>query len=147
MPFWRLFYHLVWATKGRMPLIDADREEIVRRSIRVSCHEHAALIHGLGVMPDHVHLAVSIPPRLAISDVMHKIKGSSSHLINQVEKTDGRNQFAWQPEYGVLSFGERALADIVAYVENQRTRHANDDLRPLFEQTERPHDPVSRRRS
>jgi putative transposase len=141
-----LFYHVVWATIGRAPIIDAGREETIRRSIRTTCSEHGAPIHAIGVMPDHVHLAVSLPPRIAISDFMHALKGSSRHLINRIGADAGHDTFGWQPEYGVLSFGERSLPDVVAYVENQAAHHASDDLRSAFEHVERPYDPAARRR-
>lgn len=147
MPYWRLFYHVVWATRGRLPIIDADREEMIRRSIRTTCAEHGAPIHAIGVMPDHIHLAVSVPPRVALAAFLHALKGSSSHLVNHVGAEKGRDTFGWQPEYGVLSFGERSLPDVVAYVKNQAAHHAADDLRPAYEHVERPYDPTARRRS
>jgi putative transposase len=147
MPFWRLYYHLVWGTKNRYPLIDEAREETIRRSIRATCEEHRALVHGIGVMPDHVHLSVSIPPRISASDFIQFVKGSSSHLINQIEAGQSENAFAWQAEYGVLSFGERSLEDVVAYVEHQREHHAENTTRPNYEQLERPYDPKTPSRS
>ena len=50
--------------------------------------------------------------------------------MNQSVAREGR--FSWQSEYGVLSFGERNLADVVDYVNNQPARHAENRLwRPL----------------
>jgi len=92
-------------------------------------------------MPDHVHLAVSIPPTLAVTDAIARLKGSASHYVNQSMAREGR--FAWQSEYGVLSFGQRNLADVVDYVNNQPARHAANRLwRPL-----EPTNDVSKRRA
>jgi putative transposase len=147
MPFWRLYYLLVWGTKNRYPLIDAGREATIRKSIRSTCEEHRALVHGIGVMPDHVHLAVSIPPRISVADFVQFVKGSSSHLINQMEVGQSENAFGWQAEYGVLSFGERSLEDVVSYVEHQREHHDANTIRPAYEQLERPYDPKTTPRS
>jgi putative transposase len=141
MPFWRLHYHLVWGTKNRESLIDDAREETIRRSIRATCETHRALVHGIGVMPDHVHLAVSVPPRISVSNFVQFVKGSSSHLINQTEGGTTEGTFAWQAEYGALTFGERSMEDVVAYVENQRAHHADNTIRSAYEQLERPYDP------
>jgi len=84
-------------------------------------------------MPDHVHLAVSIPPSLAVATVVARLKGSSSHLINHAE-SKGDQTFVWQPEYGVVSFGEKQLPDVVAYIEHQPERHAS---RRLWDRVER----------
>lgn len=135
MSYWRLFYHCVWATKNREPLISAEYDEIVKRSINASCHEQSVLVHALETMPDHVHLVVSIPPALAIASFMNIIKGSTSHLINSLEPV---RQFYWQPEYGVHSFSEDVLPKIVDYVQNQRSQHASRRLWPSLEINETP---------
>jgi putative transposase len=132
MSYWRLFYHIVWATKGREPLIDAEHEATVTRIVQTICRESGAVMHAVGFMPDHVHVAVSVPPRIAVSDFVQQLKGGSSY---QMKRPDG--WFRWQPEYGVVSFGERALPDVVTYVRNQRERHAAKELWPTFERVER----------
>ena len=137
MSFWRLFYQVGWAIRERDPSIDDGRTVVLERAIRSACNDHDFIVHALFLMPDHVPLAASIPPRVAISDLMQRFKGTSSHLLNQVE-ADGGTPYAWQGGYGVLSLGERSLPDVVAYVRNQRARHAATEIRPLFEKTERP---------
>ncbi len=133
---WRTFYHLVWGTRDRVPLIDEERAAILQRSFRATCHEAGAIVHAIGIMPDHVHLAVSIPPRIAVSDFVRHLKGSASHLVNHAAVA-GDPDFAWQGEYGVMTFGERSLPQVVAYVENQAHHHADNLAWPTFEQTER----------
>jgi putative transposase len=138
--YWRAFYPIVWGTKNREPLITADRIELIRSSIAAIARESDSLIHAIGVMPDHVHLVISIPPKTAVATVIGQMKGLSSRRINKETGTplDG---FAWQPEYGMLTFGERSLPDVVAYVENQPEIHAKRLTRPPFE---RGTEPVSR---
>jgi putative transposase len=53
-------------------------------------------------------------------------------------------EFAWQAEYGVVSFGEASRSRIVAYVENQRQHHADQTLVQIYEQLERPYIKPSR---
>src|SRR5262245_44861953 len=76
------------------------------------------------MMPDHIHVVVSIPPRIAISAFVQQLKGESSHLLNHGVGREGQDLFRWQSQYGVVSFGERSLTDVVAYVQNQRTHHS-----------------------
>ena len=137
MSYWRLFYHLVWTTKERESLIDETVQTIIERSVRTTCRDCELPLHALGPMPDHIHLALSIPPRLAIADVARRLKGASSHAVNAA-LPDRDALFAWQAEYGVLSFGERNLPDIVAYVNHQRERHATNRLWPRLEQATNP---------
>ncbi len=141
MPYWRLFYHLVWSTKGRMPLIDDSVNELLRRSFSAKCHDLKIVVHAIGTMADHIHLALSIPPSLAIATVVGQLKGVSSHLINQ---TGGLNEpFAWETEYAALSFGARNLSDVVSYVNNQPQRHAANELwKPMGPAPVGPQDPA-----
>jgi putative transposase len=73
---------------------------------------------------------VSIPPRLSIADCVGKLKGGSSHRVNQEFRGDA---FRWQGGYGVLSFAERSLPTILDYVRNQREHHQAGQTIALYE--------------
>ena len=133
MPCWRLFYHLVWATKAREPLIDATTAPLIEKSLRHTCDELNIPLYALSLMPDHVHLALSIPPRLAIADFIGRLKGASSYAANNPALGVRPSRFAWQAEYGILSFAEKALPQVVDYIQNQHLRHAAVDLWPSLE--------------
>ncbi len=133
MPFWRLFSHVVWATKGRELSLDERRQEVVRRVVSMACRDIGVIVHAVGTMPDHVHVAASIPPAIAISTVVGHWKGSAAHAINHGSERTDNPDFAWQAEYGVLSCGERALPDVIAYVQDQHRRPAANDLYTALE--------------
>ena len=137
MGHWQTFYHLVWGTKNRLPLIDEERDRLIQQSIRATCAKQDAFVFAIGAMPDHAHLAVSIPPAIAVAEFMRLIKGASSHLINKVSALSAHQTFAWQAEYGVFTFGERSLNDVRDYVMNQRKHHAEGSLLPNFERLQR----------
>jgi putative transposase len=132
VPYWQFYYHLVWATKHREPTIDDEVAALIRREINDACNKHQAVPHAIGLMPDHLHIAISIPPKIAVAEFIGQIKGTSSFKINKLSGED-RGRFSWQTEYGALSFGERSLATVVAYVNNQTTHHAENTLWPTFE--------------
>ncbi len=76
-------YHLVWSTKYRYKVLLGDIRLRVRDIIRQVCSEHGVeIIHGV-LSGDHVHMFVSVPPKLAISDLMRLIKGRSSHKVQR----------------------------------------------------------------
>jgi len=122
MPYWRLFYHFVWGTKNGEPLIAPEWEASLHNVIAAKATELGGIVHAVGGMSNHVHLAVSVPPRIALSDFIGQVKGNSSHFVNHGLETDG--QFAWQAEYGVVSFGGKMLDTVVKYIKNQRQHHA-----------------------
>jgi putative transposase len=130
MPYWRLFYHIVWGTKGRLELINPAWEAELhgymwRKATALECIPHA-----IGGMPDHIHVAISIPPKMAVATIIGQLKGASSHHINE-NYADG--SFAWQAEYGVVSFSEKALPVIVEYVKNQKKHHSQDTIKTALE--------------
>ncbi len=79
-----IYYHLVWATKHREPMITTEVETPLFLCLKAICRDKGVPIHALNAMPDHVHLACTLPPTLALADLMHRLKGSASHLINHL---------------------------------------------------------------
>jgi len=126
MPYWKLYYHFVWGTKNRLSLIDAMFEPELYRVIVAKAQSLGGFVHAIGGIEDHVHLAVSIPHKIAPAKFIGDVKGNSSHYVNHVVKLDF--EFYWQDEYGVLSFGEKNLASVVRYIHNQKQHHADGTL-------------------
>jgi len=122
VPYWRLFYHVVWATRGRLPLLQPRHEALVEETIRTVCRERGVIAQAVGVMPDHVHVVASIPPSQAIGDIVGQWKGAASHRLPR-EGDFGNDEFSWRKEYGVHSVGERAWVDVLSYVRDQPERH------------------------
>lgn len=65
--------------------------------------ELGTIVHADGGIEDHIHLAVSVPPKISLSEFVRQIKGNNSHFINHEIKPG--YTFRWQSEYGVVSFG------------------------------------------
>jgi REP element-mobilizing transposase RayT len=122
MPFWRLHYHLVWGTKNRLPLISEEIEPALFSVLAKKAADLGVILHGVNGIADHVHLIVSIPPKLAISTVVKELKGVSSHYLNHSGGMEGT--FAWQRGYGALTIGERQLETALEYVKGQKEHHA-----------------------
>lgn len=95
-------------------------------------------MHAVGGTADHVHMAVTVPPNVTISEWIGQLKGSSSHYINH--KICNRKVLAWQDGYGVVSYGTRNLAWIVDYVSRQKEHHARGRTHDRLERTDPPSD-------
>jgi putative transposase len=134
---WETYYHLVWATKGREPIIDAIGQRVIDRSFRDTCREADVVIRAIGIMPDHVHLALSIPPRWSVSEIVKELKISATHSVRKSLHLPYAGSFMWQHEFGVFTFGRASLENVIEYVENQRQHHASQMIRPVFEQIDR----------
>lgn len=130
MARWQLYYHLVWATKYRLPLIQPSWETDLYNYMTGKADHLGCIIHAINGTEDHIHMVASIPPTLAVADFVKRIKGSSSHYRNQMA---GAERFQWQEGYGVFSLGQRQLSRAVGYVNNQKQHHAQNRLRSALE--------------
>lgn len=134
MAYWRLFYHFVWSTKLRRPLIQPEIESSLHNVIAAKAAQIGGFVHAVGGVEDHIHLVVSVPPKLSLSDFISQVKGNSSHFVNQELNVP----FAWQAEYGVVSFGGKQLDLVVKYVKNQREHHADKTTIAFLERSPMP---------
>lgn len=133
MPYWVCYYHVVWATKGRAELITPQNERFVLEAIEQQSVKLKSPIVTLNAVTDHVHVAVCIPPSVAVSQWVSKVKGFSSRAMNE---TYPDTSFQWQEGYGVLTFGTKNLPLVKAYIENQKEHHRNQTLYAHLEQIE-----------
>jgi REP element-mobilizing transposase RayT len=130
MAYWRLHYHLVWATFRREPLIDSACAALIHQTLYGKAKELGILIHAVGNGEDHTHVVASIPPKLSVAGCVGKFKGASSHRVNQASR---QQTFQWQGGYGALSLGERSLERVIAYARNQREHHRTGRAVALYE--------------
>ncbi|WP_423825079.1 IS200/IS605 family transposase [Salinibacter ruber] len=74
-------YHLVWAPKYRKWVLRGDIQDRVRELFLEIGDRHDVEIDTMEIAEDHVHLFVSFPPRLSISEVVGKMKAISAKVI------------------------------------------------------------------
>ncbi len=122
MPFWRTFYHLVWTTKNRAPLIGPTIEPRLYAYLIHKAAELGAYTYAVNGWNDHVHMIIAIPPSVSVAQLVKHLKGASSHDLNQEQPDE---HFAWQRGYGVLTIGQRQRPDADAYVRRQKEHHRN----------------------
>jgi len=114
--------HLVWITKYRKPVLVGDVALQTRELLREICRlESAEIIKG-HISKDHVHLFVSIPPKVTISRLVQRLKGKSSNkLLNSFASL--RRQYwgrhLWARGYFCCSSGNITDEVIKAYIEQQ----------------------------
>jgi putative transposase len=132
MPYWKCYYHIVWATKYREPVIIPAYEQIIFATIQEKCTEFGSSLLAVNAVKDHIHVAVCIPPGVAVSKWVGSAKGSTARAVNTSFKLAAR--FHWQGSYGVMSFGEKVLPQVKSYIENQKQHHAAGTVNLHLEQ-------------
>ena len=133
MPYCKLFYHMVWVTKSREPLLTPQVEPLAYDFLRSKASGLGAVVYALSGMLDHVHLVVSLPPTIAVSTFVGQVKAVASTKINKSNVTP--QPFSWQDEYGAFSFEAQRLRHYVDYVTRQKEHHAKRKLIPALERT------------
>jgi len=130
-----VYLHLVWATRGRVPLLDAaEAERAVHRCIATEARRLKCEVLAVNGMPDHVHLVVKLPSTVAIARLAQAVKGISSKMANEHCSFGGA--FDWQDSYAAFSVSISHLPRVVAYVERQKEHHSSQELWPALEETE-----------
>ena len=78
---WMCKYHIVFTPKYRRKVIYNQYKEDIRDIIKILCkYKGVEIIEG-HLMPDHIHMLVSIPPKYSISQFMGYLKGKSALMI------------------------------------------------------------------
>ena len=128
--FYKFYYHIVWGTKKRLPLITAEIELLIKDYFSKKILEYGGQQFALNMVADHLHLLCSIPPKISVAEFVHNIKGSTTYYINT---SQGEKSFYWQSGYGALTLSEKGAPFIKEYIANQKQRHASDDLLDILE--------------
>jgi putative transposase len=126
--------HIVWHCKNSSPLLTPQIEPLAHRFIKKRIIETpGAFVHEIGGIETHVHLAVTVPPTLLISEFIGRLKGGTTHDVNQ--QLGREKVLEWQTGYGVVSFGTRAMDWVLEYIRNQREHHARGTIHNRLERT------------
>ncbi len=135
MPYWRLFYHLVWTTKAREPWLTPDVEPVIYELIRTKAVGLGATVFAVNGTVDHIHLVTAIPPRLSVATFIGQVKGVSTARYNNA--ASGRlPRIYWQEEYGAFTTDGKRLRYLIEYVEHQKEHHRRGTVIPILERIE-----------
>lgn len=119
----KLVVHLVFVTKYRRRLLDAQAIEFLAAQFKKCCEKLSCDLIAADGEADHIHAMVSYPPKLSVSVIVNALKGSSSYTLRRCRKDIASRYWRgvlWSPSYFAVSVGGAPLAVVKAYVENQR---------------------------
>ena len=118
---WNCNYHIVYAPKNRRKILYNEKKEAVLEIIRALCAWKGVEIIEGEICPDHIHILVSIPPKMSVSGFVGYLKGKSSFMIFQRFgniKFAYRNREFWCKGYYVDTTGKNT-ASIKKYIADQ----------------------------
>ncbi|GHO79991.1 IS200/IS605 family transposase [Ktedonobacter sp. SOSP1-85] len=119
--YYSCHYHVVWCPKYRRKVLIGPIETRLKEIIAQVCQECQAEVEELEIMPDHVHLLVSVDPQFGIHRLIKLIKGRSSRFLRQeFPALKRRLPSLWTNSYFVETTGGAPLSLIKQYIEQQK---------------------------
>jgi REP element-mobilizing transposase RayT len=139
----QLNIHAVFSVKGRENILSSKlRPEIFSyiSGILTNLKNFPLAVNGF---KDHVHMFFELDPSRSISEIMSKVKSSSSKWINDNKLLPG--SFSWQTGYSAFSHSRSQRKDVIEYILKQEEHHKRATFREeylkLLEKYEVDYDP------
>ncbi|WP_081642972.1 IS200/IS605 family transposase [Nocardiopsis sp. CNS-639] len=119
-----LHAHLVFVTKYRRGVLTDQTLAHCEQVMRQVCETMGAELREFNGEDDHVHLLVHYPPKLPVSTLVNRLKGTSAHYLRK-QFPDHVRQFLWgnhlwSPSYFAASCGDAPLSVIAEYIDQQK---------------------------
>lgn len=119
--------HLVFVTKYRREVFTKEILDELKIIFTDVCKDFEAELVEFDGEDDHVHLMVSYPPKVAISNLVNSLKGVSSRMIRKKDYPSIKRKLwgnmLWSPSYFAGSCGGAPISIIRKYIEQQQTPH------------------------
>lgn len=117
--------HLVFVTKYRHGVFTKEMLDRTKEIMEETCQQMDCELLEFGGEHNHIHMMISIHPKVAVSNLVSKLKGKSSYMLrreywDRIKTMLWGNHF-WSPSYCVVSCGGASLDVIKQYIESQNT--------------------------
>jgi putative transposase len=125
-----LKYHLVWVTKYRKRVLRGSIAMRTRELSRQTCASLDVYIVSGHVSVDHIHLLVSVPPQIAVSQLVQRLKGRSSRRLQEAFgelRREYWGQHIWARGYFAVTTGNVTDEIIQQYIESHQDFPNNTD--------------------
>lgn len=133
MPFIKIYIHLVWSTKNRVPFFETrELRQKVWHHIKENSIKKGVFIDYVSGYSDHCHCLISLGSNQTIEKVVQLIKGESSFWINQNKLT--KQKFQWQSEYFAVSVSESMVERVRNYIKNQEVHHSKKTFQEEYQE-------------
>ena len=124
---WECKYHVVFIPKCRRKALFGHIRQDLGEIFHALARQRESLIEEGHVMPDHVHMMISMPPKYAVSQVIGYIKGKSAIHISRTYLGRRQNfpgQHFWARGYFVSTVGpdEQVIREYIRDQEKEDTR-------------------------
>jgi putative transposase len=124
------YFHCVFSTKERQPLISPGLQERLWPYLGGIARENQMTAAEIGGVADHVHLLLSLLSTLPLAEALQLIKGGSSKWVH--DTFPEHRLFGWQVKCGAFSVSVSQLDKIIPYIKNQLEHHRRTTFQEEF---------------
>ena len=115
------WYHVIIIPRARFPVFQYEAtKKLCEEGLEGVCKRHRIELFGYQVMPDHVHIFISCPPRKSILKICAVIKGGTSYYIRSKMPSLRRYPRLWSRGVFYRSVGNVSAECIRGYIENSK---------------------------
>lgn len=119
-------FHLVFVTKYRKPIFATkEKQAELKRLLASFAEKNGSTIENVEVMPDHVHLVLSFPPKFAPSSIVKSFKGAAAREWFKLHPEDKEKLYKghlWSPSFFMRTVEVVSRETVMEYVKNQHTK-------------------------
>lgn len=129
---YNLNYHIIWGTKYRNKVLKRHVEVVLKRVLKEVADKYGFSIDHMEIgKDDHIHLLVSAPPKLSVTNIVRWLKGISAWKLFkecpelQPSYWKKQDRHLWSPSYYVESIGTTNESAVAKYVDDQKKKEVN----------------------
>jgi putative transposase len=143
MSYTQIFYHIVFSTKHREPVLSPDGQPELLKYIWGTIKNKGCHLYRINAVEDHLHVFSNLHPSVDLAAYIKAMKVSSSKWIKE------RGLFPrfrnWQEKYGAFTHSFAEKHRLIEYVKNQQEHHKAesfiDEFRRLLDEAGITYDP------
>lgn len=129
---YNLNYHIIWGTKYRNKVLKGHVEVVLKRVLKEVADKYGFSIDHMEIgKDDYIHLLVSAPPKLSVTNIVRWLKGISAWTLFkecpelQSSYWKKQDRHLWSPSYYVESIGTTNESAVAKYVDDQKKKEVN----------------------
>jgi len=132
----RIFYHIVFTTKERRPVLAKERREDLFRYVWGIIKNKQSHLYRIGGVEDHIHILTSLHPTVALAAFVKAIKVGSNEWIKENRVFPDFTH--WQDGYSAFTQSQHEKDRLIEYIKGQEEHHKKepfrDELRRLLKE-------------
>ena len=127
-------FHIVWTPKYRYRVLEGRIKELLLEDIKMLCDWKGVEVVELSIQADHIHIIVSVPPKVSISSLMGMLKGKTAIKIFKsypaLKKKPYWGNHFWARGYcsSTIGLDEEMIRNYVRYQEDQEKKEESQQL-------------------